>query len=67
MNVRNLKGSKLLGGVKKKDRFRTVFFLSNLKDWYVISRERVCNRRRRMASRASVYLPYGLIPYRPTV
>ena len=25
------------GGAKKKDRFRTVFFLSNPKDWHVIS------------------------------
>ena len=27
-----------------------VLFLSNPKDWYVITRKRVCNRRRRMAS-----------------
>ena len=46
MNVRNLTGSKLLGGVKKKDRFRTVFFLSNPKDWYVITR-RVYGIRRK--------------------
>ena len=43
--------------LKKKDRFRTVFFLSNPKDWYVISRERVCNRRRRMASRVACIFP----------
>lgn len=32
-------------------------FLSNPKDWHVISRKRVCNRRRRMSSRFSVYFP----------
>ena len=37
--------------------------ISNPKDWHVISRERVCNRRRRMASRASVHFSFGLIPY----
>ena len=30
-------GSSPAGGAKKKDRFRTVFFLSNPKDWHVIS------------------------------
>ena len=31
-------GSSPTGGAKKKDRFRTVFFLSNPKDWYGITR-----------------------------
>ena len=35
--VNENKGSKLLGELKKKDRFRTVFFLSHPKDWHVIS------------------------------
>ena len=30
-------GSSPVRGAKKKDRFRTVFFLSNPKDWHVIS------------------------------
>ena len=45
------------GGAKKKASRKTCFFLSNPKDWHVISRKRVCNRCRRMASRISVYLP----------
>ena len=39
-------GSSPTGGAKKKDRFRTVFFLSNPKDWYVITR-RVYGIRRK--------------------
>ena len=31
-------------------RQKVVDFLSNPKDWYVITRQRVCNRRRRMSS-----------------
>ena len=42
---------------KKKSKSKDLLFLSNPKDWYVISRERVCNIRRRMASRVSVYPP----------
>ena len=38
-----------------KDYFGSPLFLSNPKDWYVISHKRVCNRRRRMLSRFSVY------------
>ena len=50
-------GSIPVAGAKKKGRSKTVFFLSNPKDWHVISRERVCNRRRRMASRETcIYL-----------
>ena len=46
---------------RKKQVERIAFFYPirrfNPSDWYVISRERVCNRRRRMASRASVHPP----------
>ena len=50
-------GSSPTGGAKKKASRKTCFFLSNPKDWYVISRERVCNRRRRMASRTACIFP----------
>ena len=35
---------------KKELRNSEALFLSNTKDWYVITLQRVCNRRRRMAS-----------------
>ncbi len=38
-------GSSPVRGAKKKASRKTCFFLSNPKDWYVISRERVCNLR----------------------
>ena len=42
-------GSSPAGGAKKKDRFRTVFFLSNPKDWYGITRKVYGIRRKATA------------------
>ena len=50
-------GSIPVAGAKKKTVFSNGLFLSDLKDRYVISRERGCNRRRRMASRAACIFP----------
>ena len=73
MNVRNLKGSKLLGGVKKKASQKTCFFLSNPKDWYGITR-RVYGIRRKATAwhhasacillRIDYIQHFVLIPYR---
>ena len=38
MRYARVAGSSLVRGAKKKDRFRTIFFLFNPKDWYVITR-----------------------------
>ena len=48
---------------KKKDRFITVFFLSNPKDWYGITRRVYGIAARRMASHGGVYFSFGLIPF----
>ena len=42
-------GSSPVRGAKKKDRFRTVFFLSNPKDWYGITRRAYGIRRKATA------------------
>ena len=41
---------------QKKTSRRTCLFLSNPKDWYVISRERVCNRRKAYVITLCVYV-----------
>ncbi|MBR2986738.1 MAG: hypothetical protein IKC63_01835, partial [Clostridia bacterium] len=43
-------GSSPAGGAKKKDRFQTVFFLSNPKDWYGITAQSAVYGIRRKAT-----------------